>query len=449
MKTGMKYFSLLIASCLLFSSALFAQRSPSPMAGKPDPSDIAGGLGLTWINGQEYYLVNVAPDLAFGKFGVGLDINLLVGSTDHKIRKVGFDSTAYDYLRMIRYLRWGHKGDDVYARIGTLDYAQLGHGFIMYLYNNSPSYDARRLGSEFDLSFGKYGLETVYGDFGTLGVVGVRAHVDPLKFTTIGSVPVLGGMQIGATWAGDLRRDSKDTGYTLVNGLPTTSNTGGIGIVGADIGFPLVRIPTVSSTLYSDYAKILSFGSGEAVGLQTDFSGLGLLNIYTKFERRWTGAEFIANYFDTFYELDRYNLAGTVFSSKAQMLENATTAQPGFFGDLTFAILGKLQIRGTYSKLDRVDTSGTLHIGTNTGTMIPIFIVDAGYDKKFIKSGKDVFTLDQRSLLYASIGYKPYPFMIVSMLYTWTFEPVLDANGNTYYTTQKRVEPKVSLVFPL
>jgi len=445
----MKYLFIIVIAFAFFSSSAFAQKSLATMTGKQDPSSIAGGLGLTWINGQEYYLVNIAPDLAFGNFGVGLDINLLIGSTDHKIRKVGFDSTAYDYLRMIRYLRWGHKGDDVYARVGTLDYAQLGHGFIMYLYNNSPSYDARRLGSEFDLSFGKYGLETVYGDFGRLGVVGVRAHVDPLKFTTIGSVPVLGGLELGATWAGDLRRDSKDTGYTVANGVPTASNTGGIDIVGADIGFPLVRVPTVSSTLYADYAKILSFGSGEAVGLQTDFSGLGLVNIFTKFERRWTGEEFIANYFDTFYELDRYNLAGTVFSSKAQMLENVTSAEPGFFGDLTFAILGKLQIRGTYSKLDKVDTSGTLHIGTSTGSMIPIFIVDAGYDKKYIKNSKDVFTLDQRSLLYASIGYKPYPFMIVSMLYTWTFEPVVDANGNTYFTTQKRVEPKVSLVFPL
>ena len=449
MKKIMKTCFLALVLYVFFSPTSFAQKSLATMTGRQDPSSITGGLGLTWINGQEYYLINFAPDLAFGNFGVGLDLNLLIGSSDHKIRKVGFDSTAYDYIRMIRYLRWGHKGDDVYARVGVLDYSQLGHGFIMYLYNNSPSYDSRRLGSEFDLSFGKYGLETVYGDFGRLGVVGLRAHVNPLKFTTLGSIPVIGGLEFGATWAGDLRRDSKDTGYTIVNGVPTTSDDGAINIIGADIGFPLVRVPTVSSTLYFDYAKILSFGSGEAIGLQTDFSGMGLLNIFTKFERRFTGEKFIADYFDTFYELDRYNLAGTVFSSKAQMLDNVTTAEPGYFGDLTIAILGKLQIRGMYTKLDKIDTSGTLHIGTSTGNMLPIFIVDAGYDKKYIKNNKDVFTLDERSLLYASIGYKPYPFMIVSMLYTWTFVPVVDASGNTSFATQKRVEPKVSIVFPL
>jgi hypothetical protein len=449
MKKIMQHYFLAMMMFALLSSTAFAQKSLATMTGKPDPSSITGGLGLTWINGQEYYLINFAPDLAFGNFGFGLNLNLLIGSSDHKIRKAGFDSTTYDYIRMIRYVRWGHKGDDVYARLGVLDYSQLGHGFIMYLYNNSPSYDDRRLGTEFDLSFGKYGLETVYSDFARLGVVGLRAHVNPLQFTTLSKIPVIGKLEIGATWAGDLRRDSKDTGYTVVNGVPTTSNDGTINIIGVDIGFPLVRIPTVSSTLYTDYAKILSFGSGEAVGLQTDFSGMGLVNIFTKFERRFTGEKFIADYFDTFYELDRYELAGTVFSSKAQMLDNVTTAEPGYFGDLTIAILGKLQIRGMYTKLDKVDTSGTLHIGTSTGNMLPMFIVDAGYDKKYIKNNKDVFTLDERSLLYASVGYKPYPFMIVSMLYTWTFAPVVDANGNTSFAIQKRVEPKVSIVFPL
>ena len=449
MKKIMKSYFLAMMMFVLLSSTAFAQRSLATMTGQPDPSSMTGGLGLTWINGQEYYLINFAPDLAFGKFGFGLDVNLLISSSDQKIRRAGFDSTAYDYVRMIRYVRWGHKGDDVYARLGVLDYSQLGHGFIMYLYNNSPSYDDRRLGTEFDLNFGKYGLETVYSDFARLGVVGLRAHVNPFQFTTLASVPVIGKFEVGATWAGDMRRDSKDTGYTMVNGVPTTSNDGAISIVGADLGFPLVRIPTVSSTLYADYAKILSFGSGEAIGLQTDFSGMGLLNIFTKFERRFNGEKFIADYFDTFYELDRYELAGTVFSSKAQMLDNTTTAEAGYFGDLTIAILGKLQIRGTYSKLDNVDTSGTLHIGTSTGNMLPIFILEAGYDKKYIKNNKDVFTLDERSLLHASIGYKPYPFMIVSMLYLWTFVPVVDANGNTSFATQKRVEPKVSIVFPL
>jgi hypothetical protein len=320
----------------------------------------------------------------------------------------------------------------------------------MYLYNNSPSYDDRRLGTEFDLSFGKYGFETEYSDFAREGVFGLRGYVRPLQYTTLGTVPILGGMEVGATWAGDMRPNSKDTNFTTdVNRIPRSRNDGTMNVIGADIGFPLLRIPTVSSTLYADYAKILSYGSGEAVGLQTNFTGLGLINLFTKFERRFTGDHFIADYFDTFYELDRYELSGTVFSSKAQLLGRLNSSGPGYFGDLTLAVLGRLQVRGMYSKLDRVDTSGVLHLGTSTGSLLPVIVVDAGYDKKYIKNNKDLFTLDERSLLYASVGYKPYPFMIVSTLYTWTFVLVTEANGNTHYVTQKRIQPKISIVFPL
>ncbi len=448
MKKEFKKYILTLAILMLFASTALAQKMPAVGAVKTDPSSVTGGIGLTRIDSTWYYSFNIAPELSFGKFGIGLDLMINVSSRDHKIREQDFDET-YDYVRIIRFLRWGHKGDDLYARLGILDYARLGHGFIMYLYNNSPSYDERRLGTEIDLSFGKYGFETVYSDFAREGVVGVRGYVRPLQYTPLASVPILGGMEVGATWAGDMRSDSKDTGIDTTGGTVKKLDSGGMNVIGADIGFPLLRIPSVSSTLYFDYAKILSFGSGEAVGLETNFSGLGIFDIFTKFERRWTGDQFMANYFNTFYELERYQLSGTSFSSKAQELNSLISPGPGYFGDLTIGIFGRLQVRGMYSKLDLQPTSGMLHLGTSTGSLIPIFVVDAGYDKKYIVDNKDVFTLDERSLLYASIGYKPYPFMIVSTLYTWTFVPVVDANGNTSYVTQKRIQPKVSIVFPL
>ena len=39
-------------------------------------SSIPMGVGATFINGETYYLVNIAPELAFGKLGLGLDLNL-------------------------------------------------------------------------------------------------------------------------------------------------------------------------------------------------------------------------------------------------------------------------------------------------------------------------------------------------------------------------------------
>jgi hypothetical protein len=424
-----------------------------------DPSIIGGGLGMTWIDGEPYYLISFTPELAFGKFGVGLDLNFRISSKDQMLRPQDFNE-PYDYLRLIRYVRYGHKGEDFYARLGVIDNATLGHGSIMYFYNNSPVYDERRLGSEVDLNFGNVGIETIYSDFARAGIVGARGHVLPLQYTSLAEIPVLGKLELGATWASDFRSDSRDTAIRVTNSAPVFSSSqplayveqlknGALSIMGLDIGLPLLRTGMINSTLYFDYAKIVGFGSGTSLGLQTNFNGLGLFSIATRFERRWQGDKYIPTYFDAFYEVERYNLAGTAFSSKAKELNSVVSPGPGYFGDLIVDALGLIQVRGTYSKYDIVPQSGILHLGTGLGNKIPMLVVEAGYDKKFIENNKDVFTLDDRSLLYAEVGYKPYPFMIISTLYTWTFEPVVDPQGGVSYRPEKRITPKVSFVFPL
>ena len=53
----MKYYLYALVALMLFSSTASAQKSLATMTGQPDPSSITGGLGLTWINGQAYYLI--------------------------------------------------------------------------------------------------------------------------------------------------------------------------------------------------------------------------------------------------------------------------------------------------------------------------------------------------------------------------------------------------------
>jgi hypothetical protein len=468
----MKNFLVVLSLFSLFSLSI-AQKAPTknaPSQGGGTSGSMTGGLGMTWIDGEAYYLVNIAPELSFGKIGVGLNLNLHVSSKDQKIRKEDFDNT-YDYFNIIRYLRYGNKGDNFYIRLGTLDYARLGHGSILYNYKNSPSVDARKIGTELDIDFGKWGFESVYGDMGAASLLGMRGYTRPLQFTKANAIPIISNFEVGATFASDLRSDAGDLNYITgdVTSLPRVPGTGpglpfgskaeegSLSIIGFDIGLPLLRMPVINMTLYYDFAKILKYGSGMSVGLETNFSGMGLIKIFTKFERRFAQTDqYLPSYFDSFYELDRYTLtvdtAGIVqkFSSKAQLLANTTSPGPGYFGSLLIDVLGTIQVNGMYQRLDKDSQSGIMHLGMNTGEKIPLIHLSAGYDKKYITSNKDVFTLDDRSLLYAEVGYKPYPFMIVSTVYTWTFAPVKDKDGNiSGYTPQKRITPKVSFVFPL
>lgn len=442
---------VLIALFISFFITVSTSQTKTPAAkGGGTDGVVKGGVGMTWIDGEAYYLVSLAPEIAFGKWGIGLDLSLHVGSKDQKIRKEDFDET-YDYIRIIRYVRYGTKGEEIYVRVGALDYSRLGHGFILYNYKNSPSFDNRKVGMEFDLDFGKWGLETVYGDFAGASVLGLRGYTRPLQFTTAKSIPVIGGVEVGATFASDVRSDARDTSVVITGTDTSAMNAGSLSVIGLDIGLPLFKLPVADATLYLDYAKILKYGSGFAAGIDFNFSALGMLKVFTKFERRFGQTDkFMPAYFDAFYELERYQSTPGNFQSKAKSLEYTISPGPGYFGSLLVDVLGTIQAEGSYQKLDLHPTSGILHIGTNTGSKIPLISLSAGYDKKYIRDNKDVFTLDERSLLYAEVGYKPYPFMIVSTLYTWTFAPVKDADGNvTGYAPQKRITPKVSFVFPL
>lgn len=445
----MKYFPLAIL-CFSCTATAFAQ-TPGQISGLGyyyNQNVLVGGLGITWIDDQPFYLINLRPELAFGKFGVGLDFNLRIGQ-DGKVRHEDYKD-AYDYFRIIRYIRWGLKHDPLYIRAGALDYARLGHGSIMYLYRNSPSYEDRKIGLEFDVNSEHAGFESVYSDLGRLSVVGVRGYVRPLQWTTLASIPILGNLETGATFAGDSHPDAGviHVTYDSTHRIISKDDRGPMKIVGADIGLPILRTSLLNLDLYADYAKILDFGSGTALGAEVRMHGLGEIRVSARIERRFLGDRYIHSYFDMFYELERYNARYPAFTSKVAWLDTVPSGH-GTYGELAIDLLGMVQIFGGYQKIDERPHSGILHVGASVPRLIPHYILIAGYDRTGIDGMSDLFALDNRSLFYLEVGYQPMSFLVISLMYMWTYVPVTDAAGNVSYEVQKRVEPRVSFVFPL
>lgn len=442
-KQSIGFFICLL--CLVVNN-LAAQTSiqqPTRVGMLKQQQTITGGFGVTMIDGKPYYLFHLFPELIFGKIGIGLDLNIRVGE-DGNIRKEDWDET-YDYFRLLRYIRYGSKREPFYARLGALDYARLGHGSIMYFYRNSPSYDSRKIGLELDADFDNVGFESVYSDFGGGGVFGARPYIRPLKFTTAGDIPIVGGLEVGATYAADYHE------YAVYTREPNQGpiKDSPLSIFGADIGFPLLSLPELNSTLYADYAKIVDFGSGTAVGIDLNFMGLGMITLGAKYEYRFSGDQFIPAYFDALYEKERYlpfndPAALTVLVSKSQTLKN-TKAAEGYYGELWLSLLGTFNVVGGYYTPVGVKNAGTIHLELETGNALPGIVLIGGYDKKKVGS---VFKVDNNSIFYGQVGYKPYPFMIVSMLYEWTFVENKDEQGIVRgYKSQKRVEPKIGFVF--
>lgn len=389
---------------------------------------LSGGIGLTKVDDQTYFTLSLHPEISFGKFGLGLNIDLLYDTKTGGIRTKDWDE-SYDYFRMIRYIRYGWKGEEFYTKVGTLDGARLGHGFIMNYYTNEADWDERKLGLEFDLDFGSFGFESVTSNLGRMEIIGGRAYVRPLQ--QLITVPVIKNITFGATFVTDTdpdeNRNSKDK----------------VSVYGGDVELPVIDTRIIWTGLYADYAKISDYGSGKAVGIGFQFKNLfGVLHVETRFERRWLGTEFLPSFFDAFYEIDRFlPISPQGGIRKEDQLLFITEKTKGYFGEVYGRILGSVHIIGNFQRIDDVPKSGILHLSASAQKLLPGIALQASYDKRNIETFKDVRTLDNRSVARVSVGYKIKPYLTLFMDYIWSF--VLDENSNRYLP-QERYQPRLA-----
>ncbi len=424
---------MLTIMLLLFTATLSKAQEVEPLWMQSEENNFNGGLGMTWIDGQSYTTFTLTPEFSFGKLGVGLNVELLFNNSEgFKFRKRSWDQGA-GALRMIRYLRWGVKNDPVYLRVGTLDGATLGNGFIMGYYSNEADYDRRKIGLAMDMDFKHFGFESMTSNLGNLEILGGRFYLRPLYGL---QMPIINRLEVGATYVTDVDPDNSND----------TEN--GIYEWGADIGLPIIQSKIFNSTIYADYAKINNYGDGKAFGIKAGVPSLiGLFGLYAKLEKRFLGEQFLPNYFNTLYELERRELEATYYNetglslSKQQYLANFASKQEGIFGELAGQILGKITLIGNYQHINNTQNSGILHLEARSKDLVPNVKLKYSYDKVGIETFEDVRTLDNRSVAVAEIGYRTYRFVYVSMLYRWNF--TYDAEKNEY-VPQERVEPRVS-----
>ncbi|GMU86485.1 MAG: hypothetical protein AMXMBFR48_17270 [Ignavibacteriales bacterium] len=427
----------------LFSAMLFPQKTSS--------GNVTGGVGLNFIDGNAFYSFRLAPDFSIGKFGVGLDLRLDFDSTG-SIRKENFND-ASDFLSIIKYIRYGQKKDPVYVSAGVLDNYSLGHGTIVNQYNNSPSIDKRSLGLALDLDFEKFGVESMYSDFSQGGVLGLRGYVRPLQFTTFSKIPVLGKLEVGASFASDFNKYAGVlSGYIdpVTNEFVSLNDRKSTQIYGIDLGLPVVRTSILNIDLYADYSKVMDFGDGASTGAVFSFSGMGLISAAVRLERRWMNDQYMPAYFNSLYEIERFKVIGGSVVSKIKQLSAVTSTDRGIYGSLGITAANMVAVTGSYQRTDFDPKSGQLHLRAEVTTDQLPFTFRAGYDKVNIENEGAMFSLDDRSYMYSEVGYKPYPYLLVSMVYHWTFEPVRDGSDNVLsYKSQKRIEPRVSFLMPI
>jgi hypothetical protein len=266
-------------------------------------------------------------------------------------------------------------------------------------------------------------------------------------------------LQVGATVVSDLSDNAnvrKGSGFSTVsNGRElfldsTAIRSNNLTVVGFDLGLPILRLPIFEMDAYADFVKILNYGSGLAIGVTgTAPNVLGIVTISSRLEHRVVGDQFQFAYFDALYEQDRFQqFSNGQIMTRANELANFSAPGPGVYGDLGGNILGKVRLFGSYQRLYQTPRGGQLNLGARLVELVPSVLFRADYYKRDIGFETELFTLDDRSLSVVEFGYYPYPYLLFSVVYQWTYSAVRDADDNILrYEPIRRVEPRVSFQF--
>ena len=434
------------------------------------PAQAAGwgaamGIGAVTMDGQTWTQVSLRPDIPIGKLGIALDLTLYFDENGN-VRKSDWDE-GKDLIDKIYYLRWAHKGDPVYLKAGALDDVTLGYGMLVKHYSNSMQYPAvRRVGGEFDIHVGRPQLEGFVANFrelGDPGLLGLRA-----------SYPVIGKLRVGGSYVMDgnlyagMMDDDKDHVPNELDRFPDhndgsehdtwtalrdtlgagsdmwelmTQSAGYPGeewlagplsdyskaeeslqAIGADVGYEL--LPNLD--LYAQWAKFNGYGNGWAPGVRwRPFSWLQAGAEY----RVW-GEQFIGEFVNRSYDLERTVFLGDTLLSREALLEHAP-AMKGIYADALLRVFNILRVKAAFNSMTP-DAAGAddwnslwADAGLDLSKLPKLTELSAYYEQVGVKS---LFALKSESTVSGvRLGYEMAPGAEMRLNWRTTY---VDANGD-------------------
>ena len=434
------------------ASALGSQSFTDPSQLFTGQSGMFLGAAFNRIPGEGNYIATVVnTEFSIGPVGLGLQLplNLLVypeaGINKDDIaysgvlRKRDWDEPQ-DYGKFVRFIRYGHKRDPVYLLAGQLWGASIGHGTLVNRYANNLSLDHPKFGLAFDVNTTYFGVETLTDYVGDPSLMAARAYYRPF-----GDTPFLRGWALGVTFATDRtapRRLSITNGTIQQdsNGNPIITANDAVYAGGVDTEFELLHNSIISLIPYVDLNRIMGAGNGLHAGVLADLYlpvPVLELNVEARLEYRMMQPGYIPEYFDQTYDLGRVqyavtNGATTTYEPKyaAAQASHDAAADPsaidrkGYYGELALSFAGVLQIGGLLQDYEGDPNGASLGLFA-TLPKLEVVKIAAYYLRKNMNGLSDAFTLDERSLLAASIAYKIFGpiYLRLDFQRRWVLEP--------------------------
>lgn len=415
---------------LLSCSLLIAQDEvTTEPEGGGGPFSMGGGFGTVTLSGNTYTQIKLKPELVFGKFGIGLDVDLLIDSNGD-IRESDWDQFD-DYVNKIYYIRYGQRGDAFFGRLGGFPSYTLGHGLVMRDYTNMLRYpDYRQIGVQLGgkLPFMGMTAEVFTSNVVENDILAGRLTIKPLNNS---GIPLLQNLTFGGTVAHDANQYNGLTDE-VIDSIPIDTDNDGIyddedldpdgdglldpnqleGLTVAqiqnlinlgliddmenldelDLDKDDITVFAVDYTLPIITQKLFTLGH-YAEAAKIDGHGMGFIfpGFYSKFlifamnlEFRIFEEDFAPSFFDQLYDEQRATVntvLDTVFS-KEDYLSDRKKSQ-GWYGSLTSNLFNFITLTAAYEDMYGEDDMHYRSIwgkaGLNTSAIPKLSKAEVGY----------------------------------------------------------------------
>lgn len=329
------------------------KEEPTPKGGFGMNAGI--NIGAVTIGDQIYNQIGLRPEFSLGKLGVALDLSIYIDK-DGNISDENWNSWR-DIFEKLYYVRWGVRGDPFYAKVGAIDNYRLGFGILVNRYANTVEYpNVIRTGVELGIQSGSYGFDAMLNNISEAtdggGLMAGRLAYRPLGRLEFGVSAVYDRNQYKA-----LKDRDGDGVPDYLDDFPDDKDykvdTDGDGITDAldpdrdgnnytdnpipdstflndswfdlsklkpdpfdinkaqdqsqmafalDASYPILNFSYLQLITYAQWAKFPHSG-GWGVTAPGLFAKLAFINAYAEY--RILGRHFLAEYFNTTYELER------------------------------------------------------------------------------------------------------------------------------------------------
>lgn len=156
---------------------------------------MGGVVGAVTVDNITYSQIRLRPQIEVGKFGFGLDVDLLIDAAGN-VRKEDWDEWQ-DYVNKIFFISYGRRKDPFYFKVGSIPDYTLGHGLIFEHYSNMLQYPSvKNVGGYFGINtaISGMGFEVYTHNIHQNEILALRAHANPLGLM---EVPLLEKLKIG------------------------------------------------------------------------------------------------------------------------------------------------------------------------------------------------------------------------------------------------------------